>query len=143
MKKLISLALALCMACLLVSAMAETDITGTWYIRTMVQNGQELDLATLGMTATMTFNADGTVTADLAGEQASGTWTREGDSITATTNDTPATGVIQDGMIILNEAGGEMTLTREAGETAWDLPPVGPRPPGTEPYRGRAVPTAS
>ena len=48
MKKLISLILILCMACLLVPAMAEDDVTGDWYY------------AGMGDSVRFVFNADGT-----------------------------------------------------------------------------------
>ena len=40
MKKLVSLMLALCLACLMVSAVAEDSLVGTWYAHTVESNGQ-------------------------------------------------------------------------------------------------------
>ena len=100
MKKLISLALVLCMACMLVPAMAEEDVTGEWYGGMM---GQPL---------TMIFTADGNVGMFLAGNQISeGTWTQEGATVTITEGeDSPYTMELSDGALIYAEM--DVRLTR-------------------------------
>lgn len=42
MKKLISMILIVCMACMMIPAMAEEDLTGEWYVKTMSQGEQDL-----------------------------------------------------------------------------------------------------
>ncbi|MBQ9197683.1 MAG: hypothetical protein IJ157_10660 [Clostridia bacterium] len=61
MKKLVSLILALMMACMLLPAMAEAaDVIGDWYL-TEVQMGEDtLPPSVLGMEMTITLNEDGT-----------------------------------------------------------------------------------
>ena len=105
MKKLISLILILCMACMLIPAMADTDVTGTWYASMM------------GIPMTMTLNADGTGTmiSPVQGGEAPAAWTMEGDKITITVNDSPATGTVTADAITLEESGMEIVFTREVG----------------------------
>ncbi|MBR2854872.1 MAG: hypothetical protein IKE81_11155 [Clostridia bacterium] len=106
MKKLISLILILCMACMLIPAMADTDVTGTWYASMM------------GIPMTMTLNADGTGTmiSPVQGGEAPAAWTMEGDKITITVNDSPATGTVTADAITLEESGMEIVFTRDAVE---------------------------
>ena len=83
MKKLISMVLVLCMAATMVSALAETDVTGEWYGSMM------------GFSMKMVLNADGTGEMTVVGQGTSpATWTMEGDQITITANDSPATGTV-------------------------------------------------
>ena len=76
MKKLISLILILCMACLLIPAMAEDDVTGDWYY------------AGMGDAVHFVFNADGTakLITDMMGQQSEedGTWSLDGSAMTIT-----------------------------------------------------------
>ncbi len=103
MKKLISLVLILCMACMLVPAMADEDLTGDWYA------------SFAGAVMTMTVNADGTLTMLIPGqaEASPGTWTLEGDQITITVQDSPATGTVTADGIALSEGGMDLLFTRE------------------------------
>ena len=107
MKKLISLIMILCMACMLIPAMAEEDLTGEWYA------------SYAGMAMTMTVNADGTVSMTIPGmeEAAPGTWTLDGDQITITVNDSPASGTVTEEGIALSEGGMELLFTREPVES--------------------------
>ncbi len=70
MKKILALMLVLCMALAAIPAMAE-DFSGTWY----------WNLADVTF-STFELNADGTYTADLAGQTAEGTWTADDASVT-------------------------------------------------------------
>ena len=106
MKKLISLILALCMGCMMVSALAEDDITGEWYA------------SFAGVTMTMNLNADGTVVLTSPSQEggSSGTYTREGDQLTLTVEGSPATATITEEGILLSEGGLELKFTREPVE---------------------------
>ena len=55
MKKLISLVLALCLACMLIPAVAEDDVTGEWYANMS------------GIAVKFTINADNTFTMEVPG----------------------------------------------------------------------------
>lgn len=107
MKKLISLLLILCMACMMVPAFAEeTDLTGDWYASFM------------GVTMTLTINADGTMSMTAPGEDGAmnsqtGTWTREGDTLTLTVQDSPATATITGEELVMSEGGMELRFGRE------------------------------
>ena len=118
MKKLISLVLILCMACLLVPAMADEDVTGEWYLKTMKNGDTEYDAASIGYNLVMTLNADGTASMTMPGseEPQSGTWTLEGDQITVDIDNSPVSGTVADGAITLTEGEQVMTFTREQGE---------------------------
>ena len=103
MKKLISLVLALCMACMLIPAMAEEDVSGDWYGSLM------------GMGVQLTLNADGSYTISMSGTVAEeGTWKAEdGKVITTPSSESPATEfAIQDASLYLSADGMEMTMTR-------------------------------
>ena len=118
MKKLFSLILALCMVCMLVPAVAEEDVTGEWYLKTMKQGETEYDAGAIGYNITMTLNADGTGTmlSPASEEPTPGSWTLEGDKITVTFEDSPIGGTVADGIITLSEGEMVMTFSREANE---------------------------
>ena len=118
MKKLISLILVLCMACMLVPAVAEEDVTGEWYLKTMKQGETEYDAAAAGYNMTMTLNADGTGTmiSPTSEEPLSGSWTLEGDKITITFEDSPIDATVADGVLTLAEEDLVMVFTREKSD---------------------------
>ena len=100
MKKLIAMILIACMACMLIPAMADEDVTGEWYGSLM------------GMGIVLSFNADGTFTMVANGqEMAKGNWTLEGTTITATGEDEiPETFELKDGNLYNEKM--DMTMTR-------------------------------
>lgn len=116
MKKLISLVLILCMACTLIPAMAEEDVTGDWYAHTMIQGEQVIDIAAMGMSVKMTLNADGTGAMDMNGQITELTWTQDGSTVTVTTDGKPASGTLEDGALTLADENMTMVFTREATE---------------------------
>ena len=103
MKKLISLLLVLALCTMMIPAMAEEDLSGEWYA------------SFAGVAMTMTLNADGTASMIAPGQEgeATGTWTQEGDQVTITINDSPATGTVTEEGILLSEGGMELVFTRE------------------------------
>ena len=117
MKKLISLILILCMACMLIPAMAE-DATGEWYLKTMKNGDTEYDAAAIGYNIVMTLNADGTVAMTVPGtdEPQNGTWTLEGDQITVDIDNSPVSGTFADSTITLAQDEQVMIFTREQSE---------------------------
>lgn len=103
MKKLFSLALALCMVCMMIPALAEDSITGVWYT------------SMSGVTMALTLNEDGSAEFAMPGSEnsASGSWTLDGDKISVTIADSPAEGTYADGKITLGDAEMSMVFTRE------------------------------
>lgn len=104
MKKLLSLVLILCMACMLIPAMADEDISGEWYGSLM------------GMGVTITLNADTSYAISMSGNVAEeGTWkVEEGKLITVPANGNPETTFeIQEAALYANMDGMELTLTRD------------------------------
>ena len=118
MKKLIPLILILCMACMLVPAVAEDDITGDWYLTQMEMNGARVDIAGTGMVMVFSFNADGTVheSMEMMGEkqEMDGTWTMDGNTVNLTANGQSQTLTYTDGVLTIESDGQTGILTREA-----------------------------
>jgi len=115
MKKLISLILVLCMACMLIPAMAESAAaTGIWYAKTMKMGDMEMDMASIGMAITVELNEDGTATMTASGQEPTpGTWTLEGDQITLIDETNTMTGTVTADTLTLELDGQTMILTRE------------------------------
>ena len=118
MKKLTALFLILCMACMLVPALAEEDVTGDWTLYQMGIGGTMFDASTLGMDIVMHVNADGTVVqnGEIAGQNmdGSGTWTLEGDTLTIAMGKTPKVYTFADGMLSLEQDGKTVVFMKEA-----------------------------
>lgn len=73
MKKCVAVLLALCLALAALPVLAEEDAAGEWYG------------VAAGITfATMTLNADGSVSFVFDGENSTGTWTRDGNTVSVT-----------------------------------------------------------
>ena len=119
MKKLISLILVMLLICMAIPTMAEEDVTGDWYLKTMKMGDQEYDAASIGYVIVMTLNADGSATMAMptTGESSTGTWTLGGDKITVTIDDDPVEGTVSEGAIVLEQDGGEMVFTRDEVST--------------------------
>ncbi len=119
MKKLISLALILCMACMLIPAMAEESAAGTWYITRMNTNGAEVNPADMGMAWTMVLNEDGTFTSvmEMMGQsqETAGTWVLEDGKVNITVDGNTQSFIFADGTITMDMGEeGNAVFTREA-----------------------------
>ncbi|MBR0357555.1 MAG: lipocalin family protein [Clostridia bacterium] len=114
MKKLVSLILVLLLICMAIPTMAEEEITGDWYLKTMKSGDQEYDAASIGYVIVMTLNEDGSATMTMPGQEPiAGTWALDGDKITVTADDAPVDGTVSEGAIVLEQDGMEMVFTRE------------------------------
>ena len=103
MKKLFSLVLVVCMACMMIPAVAEDSVAGEWYA------------SLAGVTMTMNLAEDGTAEMTMPGSEnaATGSWVLDGDKITVTIEDSPAEGTYADGKITLGDEDMTMVFTRE------------------------------
>ena len=123
MKKPISLILVLCMACMLIPAMADGSAAGTWYMAEMTQGEMTFAPSQLGMTWSLTLAEDGTATSlmEIMGEkeETAGTWTQDGDSVTITIEDQPAVFAFADGKLTLDQGeSGKAVFTQDVPEAA-------------------------
>lgn len=120
MKKIVALILVLCMALASVSVLAESDLSGTWY----------LIIADITC-GTFELNADGscTGTAAVSGEEQklTGTWSAEGNAVTLTIGEEPLL-LVSDGTNLT--IGSEETATAKDGAEALALLKFS-REPGT------------
>ena len=144
MKKLISLVLILCMACMLIPAVAEEEsVLGTWYLKEAVMEGLTLQASDLGMSITMEFGEDGTlvVTTSYGGdpEVETDTWVQDGSVITITSNgqDMPLT--LANGVLSMDMGEGLMNFTREAAATEESAPAAAVAAEGEEAFFGTWV----
>ena len=128
MKKLVSVILALCLAMLMVSALAEDALTGVWYLVSAESAGVSFTPSAIGMEIVLTMNEDGTFTTatTIAGQttEESGTWTATdtGANIKDTTTGDEKSLVLKDGSLVLDMGEeGNMIFGRTAPEA-----PAGP-----------------
>lgn len=117
MKKLISLLLILCMACMLIPTVAEEALTGEWYLKSMKMGEQEYDAAALGVNVVMALGEDGSaaMTTLDSPDPVTGTWTLDGDQFTLNIEgEDPVSGTVTAEAIALEQEGQIMIFTREA-----------------------------
>ena len=120
MKKLFAVIIALAML-LTVAAFADAaDIAGDWYLTEIVMSGTSMSPGDLGMSMSITLNADGSAEAVAVipgqGEnKASGTWDVNGDVVTLTLDGSPQDFTYADGKLSAANVGGvDMILTKDA-----------------------------
>jgi len=103
MKKIVSLLLVLCLACVSAAALAEAgDLVGDWYG------------SLYGMAAQLTLNEDGSYVMSLAGNEIPGNYELK-DGIVYMDDDNPDNGFVFDGTSLVNETQG-VTLTRDQAD---------------------------
>ena len=110
MKKFFALILVLAMACALLPATAEEDMTGVWYMKTMVVGEQTIDVAMMGMEGSLTLNADGTGVMASNGQDSECSWT----PTSITINGDTAELALVDGELVISSEGTSMVFSREA-----------------------------
>lgn len=101
MKKLFSLLVALCMMLACCASAEAVDLTGVWYADLM------------GMTMTLTLNADNTYTMDVMGETDDGTWAQTETGVTMD-NEMPMTYNAEANTLVMDMQGMELVFGREA-----------------------------
>ena len=117
MKKFVSLFLALVLLITCVSAIAENDFLGNWYLKSVTSGEQSMDVAAMGITGTMVLEEDGKATVAFIGEETVGTWQLdENGNLVITMEDSPATAVVTDTELKLVSDETEMVFTREQAE---------------------------
>ena len=83
-RNLIAILMCLVMVCCGVCAQAEAtapDLTGVWTLDSIVAGEKTISPSMMGLTMTLTVNADGTIVMDSNGEQEQSTWTQDGDKL--------------------------------------------------------------
>lgn len=117
MKKLISLVLILCMACMLIPAMAEDSVLGTWYLHELVQGETTVDPSIMGMTWSLEFKEDNTFVSSMSyggdPEVNEGTWTQDGETISITVDGSTLNVVFSGDTITMDQGDGKGVFTRE------------------------------
>ena len=104
MKKMISLVLVLCMACMLIPAMADDDITGEWYA------------SFYGAPMRMTLNADGTASMAMGDtEMGTAVWTFSDGKFSMTEDESGVVseGTLVDGVLTIEDDEQLIEFTRE------------------------------
>ena len=119
MKKITALVLALMMACLMTCAFAaDADplYTGEWYLKTMINGDETIDVAAMGLNGVMTLNADWTASMTGMGDDVTGTWKddAENNKITVTLDGDDADVMLSDGELTVTAGDTKMIFTREA-----------------------------
>ena len=113
MKKLISLVLCLCVACLLVSGTAENAaLTGEWYLQTLKMGDEEMNAASIGIVMTLELKEDGSAEMN----DMTGTWTAEGEKVTITFEDEAAEAAFTGDTLTLVSEDETMVFTRDRVE---------------------------
>ena len=121
MKKLISLFLVLCMACMLIPAMADESVVGTWYLKDITMGDQVISPSLLGMSMSFEFKEDGTLTILTSygdePETDTGAWTQDGAAVTITGEGEDGsqsfTLQLADGVLSMEQDGSLMNFTQE------------------------------
>lgn len=122
MKKIVSLLLALMMACMLIPVCAEVaaeTVTGDWYVIEMTQGETNINPGAMGMEITLVLNEDGTMalTMSMMGESqvTEGTWEIVDGKVALTSEDSTVELTMQeDGTLIGEDEGAVMVFSRES-----------------------------
>ena len=106
------------------SALSENDdIVGTWLATHVVYNGVTVDISSYDMSVTMQLNANGSATIITNDGEEEGTWVRNSNALTVTTDESGAiSGTIDDSVITLNFSGNSIIFGRELTNSSVSLP---------------------
>ena len=115
MKKALAALVILSMLLGAVALAEAADAAGTWYLIEMVEDGQSINPADLGLTITLTLNDDGSAVMD-SGEGMEGTWTQDGDSVIVTIDGDAMDFALADGTLTAAEDDMTMVFSRDTVE---------------------------
>ena len=121
MKKILSLLLALAMMLGCVAFAEGVDYVGTWVLTGAESDGVQMGpstLAAIGMDMKVVVNADGTVTLSMMGMEEGGTWAATENGIAITDSTETVEIAYQNEMLLMNQSGVTMMLTREGAAPA-------------------------
>lgn len=121
MKKILSLLLALAMMLGCVAFAEGVDYVGTWVLTGAESDGVQMGpstLAAIGMDMKVVVNADGTVTLSMMGMEEGGTWAATENGIAITDSTETVEIAYQNEMLLMNQSGVNMMLTREGAAPA-------------------------
>lgn len=121
MKKILSLMLALAMMLGCVAFAEGVDYVGTWVLTGAESDGVQMGpstLAAIGMDMKVVVNADGTVTLSMMGMEEGGTWAATENGIAITDSTETVEIAYQNEMLLMNQSGVNMMLTREGAAPA-------------------------
>lgn len=111
MRKTIAVILAILqIAILLSAASANETAAGMWYLRTLITDGYEIDVATLGVEGSLSLNDDGTAILSQSEKVYEGTWRTESGRIIITMGNSDAEAIIDGGRLVLS--GGDSTVMK-------------------------------
>ena len=146
MKKIVSLLLALCLVCLMASAVAELDLAGTtWYLVSMEQAGIVMNPAAMGLEISMTLNADGTSAMVAYGQDSVGSWSINGEviSITDEDNNTQEFSLNENGELVADMGeGNRMVFSQTAPEAPAEAAPAAVAAESEEEFFGTFKPVS-
>jgi len=147
MKKLalILLSLVLLLTCAL-SASAAFDPVGTWKFTNAEYNGIIIDASTMGVNMRFQLFENGTMTADLDGAPAKGTWELTEEGLLIKDGIDPQLFIVADDYFYIEKNGVKMNLTRVDGEAVstpeTEVIPVPEEIPASD-YTGEFDPTGA
>ena len=121
MKKILSLLLALAMMLGCVAFAEGVDYVGTWVLTGAESDGVQMGpttLAAVGMDMKVVVNADGTVVLSMMGMEEGGTWAATENGIAITDSAETVEIAYQNEMLLMNQSGVTMMLTREGAAPA-------------------------
>ena len=121
MKKILSLLLALAMMLGCVAFAEGVDYVGTWVLTGAESDGVQMGpttLAAVGMDMKVVVNADGTVVLSMMGMEEGGTWAATENGIAITDSAETVEIVYQNEMLLMDQSGVTMMLTREGAAPA-------------------------
>lgn len=114
MKKIIACILALLQAVMLISTgFAEEPADGLWYLRTLITDEYEIDVAALGIDGSLELNENGQAMLRQSENEYKGTWRTESGVIYVTMGGSDAEAVIDAGELILVNGSTIMKFTKE------------------------------
>lgn len=118
MKKLMLLLLSLMLMLTCAAGAEAADFTGEWLLAEVSKGGTTVDMAMMGLTASMQINADGTSVLTMMDEPDTGTWTLSDNGIVVTDASGAAANFVWDGEKLTTEMRGLTMAFKQAEKEA-------------------------